>query len=65
MSTPAQQRRANKFLAKNPYFVGEVAGVKFYEHPTLGDESPLVSIKDGVLKHTEFYELPRKCDLED
>ena len=32
------------FLAKDPTFLGRVNGVDLYEHPSLGDESPLMAI---------------------
>ena len=63
MATKFEERRTLKFLARNPFFVGEVDGIKFYDHPNEG--SPLVSItKDGILKHTIFFDLPRRCDIE-
>ena len=51
--------KAQKFLNKYPEFIGEVAGYKFYEHPTKGDESTLICINpSGQLKRSCFYELP-------
>lgn len=54
MTTQAQLRRTQKFLSKQPYHIGTSNGADYYEHPTLGDEAPIVRIKDGVLKHTEL-----------
>ncbi|GAB5503446.1 hypothetical protein [Pyruvatibacter sp.] len=57
--------KATAFLAKNPTFIGAVAGYRFYEHPTLGDESPLVYIKDGRVGLSDFWEVPTLDELYD
>jgi hypothetical protein len=50
---------AKAFLARNPTLVGVVAGHAFYEHPTRGDESPLIVIgPDGRKELSEHWELP-------
>ena len=41
-----------------PERIGTVAGVTFCEHPTRGDESPLVVKQDGRWVITEFWEVP-------
>ena len=64
MATKAQLRRTQKFLSKQPYHLGTSNGADYYEHPTLGDEAPIVRIKDGVLKHTELWELPLEGEDE-
>lgn len=51
--------KARAFLAKGPTLLGRVHGVDLYEHPTLGDESPLIAITiDGRVKMTEHWEVP-------
>lgn len=46
-------------LTKVATHIGTVCGVPFYEHPTLGDESPLIYItEDGRAKVSDFWELP-------
>ena len=38
--------------------IGYVAGVAYYEHPTMGDEAPLVKLlRDGEIVVTDFWEL--------
>ena len=55
---------AKAFLALKPALVGMVAGNHFYEHPTLGDESPLVMIThDGRKKLSSFWDLPTTGEL--
>ena len=56
--------KAKTFLATKPYCVGAVAAHKFYEHPTRGDESPLLVIgPDGKLKLSDHWELPSVEEL--
>jgi len=45
----------------NPDYIGTVAGVRFHEHPTFGDEAPLIAKIDGRWVKTCFYELPTFC----
>lgn len=45
-------------------YIGTVAGIKFYEHPTRGDESPLMILKDGKLVRSPFWELPDLAEVE-
>lgn len=57
---------ATKFLAKGPTLLGRVHGVDLYEHPTLGDESPLMAITpDGRVKRTGHWEVPSPEDGAD
>ncbi len=56
--------KARAFLAKNPTVVGRVLGCNVYEHPTLGDEAPLLMItSEGQLRVLSFYELPSEDEL--
>lgn len=49
---------AKKFLAKNPTLLGTKFGYKFYEHPTLGDETDIKTITpDGKLLSTDCYDM--------
>lgn len=51
--------KAKKFLAKGPTHLGTVRGVDLYEHPELGDESPLMAVTaDGRVKRTDHWEVP-------
>ena len=51
--------KARAFLAVNPTFIGIVAGHYFYEHPTRGDESPLIMISpNGKKTLSDHWELP-------
>tara|TARA_R110000851_G_scaffold138443_1_gene275083 strand:- start:600 stop:812 length:213 start_codon:yes stop_codon:yes gene_type:complete len=48
---------AQKFLAQKPTLIVTVGGNKFYEHPVLGDEAPLICIThDGRKKKTDFWD---------
>lgn len=65
MNKPATNK-ARAFLSKNPTLIGRVHGVDLYEHPTLGDESPLIAITaDGRVKRTDHWELPTYDEGED
>lgn len=55
--------KAAAFLAKNPTFMGRVCDVSFYEHPTKGDESPLVQIKNGQISVSDHWEVPSLEEL--
>ena len=56
--------KAQKFLAKKPTLIGSVAGSKFYEHPTGGDESPLIEITpQGTIILTGWWDLPTVDEL--
>jgi len=57
--------KARAFLAKNPTFIGCVNGVDLYEHPTRGDESPLVAVTpSGRVRLTDCWELPDALSAE-
>lgn len=58
--------KAQNFLSMNPLHVCTVAGIKFYESPTMGEDSPLLYInKYGKIKRSDFWEAPTFEDLED
>lgn len=62
----ATTEKAKAFLAKNPTFLGRVHGVDLYEHPTYGDEHPVMAITaDGRVKKTDHWEVPSLADGED
>ena len=53
-----------KRLAAEGTYLGTVAGVPFYEHPTLGDESPLLFIDaEGKARLSDFWELPELSEF--
>lgn len=53
------------FLSWSPTLIGTVAGVRFYEHPIDGDESPLLAVMpDGRLADTGEYDLPEADQVE-
>jgi hypothetical protein len=55
---------AKAFLKNKPVLLGTVAGHWFYEHPTKGDESPLVVITpNGKAILSTFWEVPSMEDL--
>lgn len=47
---------AHKVTVSNP--IGTVDGFVFYEDPIMGDEAPLMAVKDGIVYRTEYWELP-------
>ena len=54
-----------KVMARNPELIGVVAGIRFYEHPAYGDESPLIADTGTEFGLTDFWELPDIADLYD
>lgn len=53
-----------KVLSRNPTLIGTVLGIRFYEHPTLGDEAGLIAIDlSGQAYQTDWYDLPQDSDL--
>ena len=56
---------AVNFIRARPTMLFTIAGVNFYEHPTEGDESPIVAIVDGNLCRTDFYDRPDKYEALD
>jgi len=61
---PTLYPQAKKFLEMNPTYISTVVGIKFYEHPVYGDESPLIAITQcGKKKTTDFWESPTTDDV--
>ena len=57
--------KAQKFMDRKPTRIGTVAGVRFYEHPELGDEGFLIVItRRGTIAVSNFWELPEVEDLD-
>lgn len=57
---------ARRFLASKPTLIGSRLGHRFYEHPTRGDEAPLLVItRDGSLKRSPFWEIPSLDEIVD
>jgi hypothetical protein len=57
MNTPKTDKALE--LTQKATHIGTVAGVPFYEHPTLGDECPLLYITaSGKAKVSDYWELP-------
>jgi hypothetical protein len=55
-----------KQLAKYGTYIGAICGVPFYEHPTLGDECPLLYItKNGKAKLSDWWELPDPIEFSE
>lgn len=52
-------------LAMSHGYIGNVAGVRFYEHPYYGDESPLLAYdtRTGQWGVSHWWELPRFEDI--
>jgi hypothetical protein len=50
-------------LINNATIICTVAGHKLYESPAHGDEYPLLTIKDGKVKLTSFWESPEVEDF--
>ena len=48
---------SRQFVRPNLTHVGTVAGVRFYEHPIHGDESPLIAKFNGDWVATFFWEI--------
>jgi hypothetical protein len=54
-----------RLMAQDPFNYGDVAGVTFLEHPELGDEVGFLALYEGKLYQTDWYDLPRECDILD
>jgi len=53
-------------LVEQATHIGTVCGVPFYEHPSLGDEAPLLYItKAGSVRVSDYWELPDKDEWLD
>lgn len=48
---------------QRPTHLGTVNGVRYFEHPRYGDESPLLANLDGVWYITDFWEVPDLSDV--
>lgn len=56
-------KRAEKFLAQNPYFWGTMYGIDFYECPVHGDETYVKAIDEtGEYRCTGYWDLPESED---
>lgn len=47
-----------KFMARNPDCVGKTLGFSFYEHPTRGDEAPLIISNGAECGLSHYWEVP-------
>lgn len=54
-----------KVMAKKPTLIGCVSGIRFYEHPTFGDEYPLIASRGSEFGLTELWEVPTLEELVD
>ena len=50
-------------LRIKPDEIGQVAGIRFYEHPTKGDEVPLLVKKDSGYIYSDHWDVPELRDL--
>ena len=48
----------DKCNAANPTHMGTVMGVRFFEHPSHGDEAPMFACIDGDWYLSTCYEIP-------
>lgn len=55
----------DKISKANPTLIGRVDGIKFYEHPFDGDESPLIIQDRAGWMSTPFWELPTEEEVEE
>ena len=60
----SKQINKAKFMAHNPTLIGNVAGYRFYEHPTEGDESPMIVIGHGLCGLSDYWDLPDITELD-
>lgn len=54
-----------KFLSFKPTKIGTVGGISFYEHPTMGDEFPLIALVGQSAVATEWWELPFRDEVDE
>ena len=47
MNSTPNSTLTNKFLAGKPTLLGVIEGAWVYEHPTQGEDGPLIAIVDG------------------
>lgn len=52
-------------ITESPTLIGTVAGISFYEHPTYGDEHPLIYKRGGEWLSSDWYELPTHSEAEE
>jgi hypothetical protein len=60
ITSPQHTKLASEFLARSPTLLGVYEGASIYEHPTLGEEGPMIAIIDGRKRL-----LMPDCELED
>ena len=48
----------DKFMARNPYYMGQTLNFRFYEHPTMGDEAPLIISNGKECGLSHYWEIP-------
>ncbi len=48
-----------------PTYLFTVAGISLYEHPTLGDEHPLLAKHNGKYVSTDFWDKPDHDEMSD
>ena len=64
--TQAHNNLSRELLGDKPCLICTVAGVKFYEHPTLGDEAPLRAVlPNGNIVNTDFWDRPSRDEVLD
>jgi len=51
--------------AEKPAYLFTVAGLRFYEHPTKGDESPMLVRWNSIFIDSGFYDTPEGHEVED
>ena len=54
-----------RLMAQDPFNFGDVCGVTFLEHPEKGDNVGMLALYEGKLFQTDWYDLPRECDILD
>jgi hypothetical protein len=47
-----------KIMARNPDSVGKTLSFAFYEHPTMGDEAPLIISNGKECGLSHYWEVP-------
>ena len=45
-------------------FMGSMCGLRYYEHPVYGDESPVIVVKGNIAWMTDFYDQYNETDAE-
>ena len=58
MNTSNLSGKSAAFLAKNPTLLGTYKGVSYYEHPTKGDDHPMIEITaDGRKLISDYWDM--------